>query len=108
MDDCKFLLATDEMQEWAIIFDVVFQRALVGKDNGISFVIHTAERGHNLPHLHANYQGKEAVIEIPSGRTIKGNLEPKKMKQASKWVREHEDFLKCKWNEFSQGICYFC
>lgn len=55
-----------EMREWLSIFDFIFRRGVVGEENGIRFIIHTAERGHNLPHLHAKYQGKEAVIEAPT------------------------------------------
>lgn len=76
--------------------------------NGIKFIIHTSENGHNKPHLHAQYQQKEVVLEIPSGKVITGNINSKKMKLASEWVVTNEAFLKQKWNELAHGVYYFC
>lgn len=54
---------TPEMREWQRIFDYVSKRGRVGEDNGIKFIIHTAENGHNKPHLHAQYQKKKASLK---------------------------------------------
>lgn len=97
-----------EMREWQCIFDYISKRGRVGEDNGIKFIIHTAEKGHNKPHLHAQYQQKEAVLEIPSGKVITGNIDSKKMKLASEWVITNETFLKQKWNKLTNGVYYFC
>lgn len=90
-----------EFLAWIGIFEAIFRRGQVGSFEGIRFVIHTAESGHNKPHLHASYQGKEAVIEIPSGNIISGNLPLKKLKDASKWVMENDEFLASKWNSLT-------
>lgn len=72
-----------EMREWQCIFDYISKRGRVGEENGINFIIHTSENGHNKPHLHAQYQQKEVVLKIPSGKVITGNINSKKMKLAS-------------------------
>ena len=95
------------MGKWVEIFEPVFVRGKVGFDNGIHFIIHTAENGHSKPHLHARYQNKEVVLEIPSGNTLTGNLPANKMKLASRWVVENQEYLKQKWNELTNcGICF--
>lgn len=73
-------------------------------ENSISYVIHTNEQGHNKPHLHAQYQDKEVVLEIPTGNILVGNLSGNKMKQASAWVISNADFISQRWNELSNGI----
>jgi len=35
---------------------------------------------HHLPHLHVEYQGVEAVVTIPDGEVIEGELSPKKLR----------------------------
>ena len=102
-----YLLEKPGLSVWIDIFDYVFQRARVGKSDGIEFIIHTAEKGHNTPHLHARYQDKEIVLEIPSGKVIAGNLPAKKCAKASKWVVEHSECLKLKWDELTTGVVCF-
>jgi len=33
---------------------------------------------HNLPHIHADYQGETAVYSIPEGNLLAGQMSPKK------------------------------
>lgn len=96
-----------EMREWITIFDYIFQRGRVGSSNGITFVIHTKENGHNSPHLHARYQDKEAVIGIPNGEVISGTLPTSKLKKASTWVRNNRDYLEKRWDELVDGVVLF-
>ncbi|ACV21360.1 DUF4160 domain-containing protein [Slackia heliotrinireducens] len=96
-----------EFKEWVSIFDYVYQRGRVGYKNGITFVIHTKERGHNLPHLHARYQGKEVVLEIPSGKVIEGNISRRKLSEASEWVVANADYLEAKWDKLVEGIVLY-
>lgn len=35
---------------------------------------------HQLPHIHIKYQKQEAVLSIPDGNLIEGELKPNKMK----------------------------
>ena len=90
--------------EWEQIFEALHYRGRVGFDNSIEYVIHSNEQGHNKAHLHARYQQKEIVLEIPSGIIITGNLPMPKAKQASQWVQKNSDLLIKKWNELSNGI----
>ena len=104
----KWLIHTHpEMKEWMPIFDYMFQRGAVGNSNGITFVIHTRENGHNKPHLHARYQGKEVVVGIPDGDIISGNLPRKQLNMASDWVVSHSEYLKEQWDELAGGVFVF-
>lgn len=38
------------------------------------------EKMHKLAHIHAKYQDSEAVVQIPEGNVLEGNLPSKKMK----------------------------
>lgn len=91
-------------REWGQIFSVTHYRRRIGFENSIKFTIHTNESGHNKPHLHAQYNENEIVIEIPSGKIIVGNLPPRKAKQASNWVVNNIDYVIHKWNDLSNGI----
>ncbi|MGI6033289.1 MAG: DUF4160 domain-containing protein [Coriobacteriales bacterium] len=96
-----------EMCDWCIYLGYIFRKGAVGKYEGIKFVIHTAENGHNKPHLHASYQGREIVLEIPDGKILRGSLGNKKDKQTQKWVRTNADSLKKHWNELVAGVYMF-
>lgn len=52
---------------------------------GVSLVIYS--RDHLLPHIHAYYGDDEAIIEIRSGKLIKGFLPAKKLKIVQQWLR---------------------
>lgn len=58
---------------------------------------------HNLPHIHVEYQGKEAVIEIPSGEIVIGELPTNKMKLVQAWVEIHCDELMADWTIAVKG-----
>lgn len=52
---------------------------------------------HNLPHLHVEYQGQKAVISIPDGNLLGGDLPAKKLRMVQAWVAIHEDELMADW-----------
>ena len=52
---------------------------------------------HNTPHIHVIYQDNEAVIEIPSGNLLAGQLPPAKMKLVIAWIEIHQDELMADW-----------
>ena len=70
----------------------------MGYVNGIKFTIHTKEKGHNVRHVHASYQGKEISIDINNAKIIQGNLPKKEMKIALDWVKKNKNFLNNKWD----------
>lgn len=93
-----------QFKDWESIFEVIHCRRRVGFENGIYFIIHPNEQGHKKPHLHAQYQDKQIVLEIPTGFVLAGNLPGKKAKKASEWVVENEDFLIQEWNKLTNGV----
>lgn len=52
---------------------------------------------HNLPHLHVEYQGQRAVISIPDGNLLGGDLPAKKLRMVQAWVAIHEEELMADW-----------
>ena len=89
---------------WENIFEVISERKKVGEHEGIYFIIHPNEQGHNKGHLHAKYQSKEVVISIPEGEVISGNIPKTKQRIASKWVIDNRNFLIKQWDEVTNGI----
>lgn len=51
----------------------------------------------NLPHIHVKYGEEEAVIEIPDGRLIEGEIDRKKKKLVDAWIEIHRDELMANW-----------
>jgi len=54
-------------------------------------------RQHHRPHLHVEYQGKQAVIAIPEGDVLDGDLPTKKLRLVQAWIAIHEDELMADW-----------
>jgi hypothetical protein len=52
---------------------------------------------HNLPHIHAEYQGKVGVYSIKDGELLSGNLPSKKHKLVVAWIEIHHDNLQADW-----------
>jgi Domain of unknown function (DUF4160) len=52
---------------------------------------------HHLPHIHVEYQGMEAVISIPSGDIIVGEISTNKMKLLQAWIEIHREELIADW-----------
>lgn len=60
-------------------------------------------RRHHLPHIHVRYQDQEAVIAIPSGDVLEGELKPGRLKLVQAWIEIHGDELLADWELASQG-----
>ena len=54
-------------------------------------------RQHHVPHIHVKYQEQEAVISIPQGELLEGELKPNKMKLLQAWVEIHQEELMADW-----------
>ena len=54
-------------------------------------------RQHHVPHIHVKYQEQEAVISIPQGELIEGELKPNKMKLVQAWIEIHQEELMADW-----------
>ncbi|ODS32276.1 MAG: hypothetical protein SCARUB_02578 [Candidatus Scalindua rubra] len=61
------------------------------------------KRKHHLPHIHVKYQEQEAVISIPEGEILEGNVKSNKMKLIQAWIEIHKDELIADWELASQG-----
>lgn len=53
---------------------------------------------HHLPHIHVEYQGMKAVLEIPSGTLLEGALPNKKLHLLQAWIDIHEEELMANWS----------
>jgi hypothetical protein len=53
---------------------------------------------HHTPHIHVEYQGESAVVEIPSGKVLDGAIRTQKMKLISAWIEIHQDELLADWS----------
>lgn len=62
---------------------------------------------HHLPHVHVEYQGKEAVVSIPDGEIIEGMLPPKKLRMLQAWIIIHEEELMADWALAVRGEATF-
>nr|VFJ57955.1 MAG: protein of unknown function (DUF4160) [Candidatus Kentron sp. FM]VFJ62493.1 MAG: protein of unknown function (DUF4160) [Candidatus Kentron sp. FM]VFK13278.1 MAG: protein of unknown function (DUF4160) [Candidatus Kentron sp. FM] len=60
-------------------------------------------RQHHLPHLHLEYQGMEAVISLPDGELLEGNIPAKKLRLVQAWITIHEDELMADWTLAVKG-----
>ncbi|MGL6226355.1 MAG: DUF4160 domain-containing protein [Thermoguttaceae bacterium] len=52
---------------------------------------------HHSPHLHAEYQGEEAVFEIPTGTVLAGKIPRGKKRLVQAWIEIHKDELVQNW-----------
>jgi hypothetical protein len=52
---------------------------------------------HHMPHLHVEYQGTQAVISIPDGDLLEGELPAKKLRLVQAWIAIHEEELMADW-----------
>ncbi len=49
----------------------------------IIYIYYYDNKKHTIPHLHFEYQGKEAIVRIADSEIIEGEIHPKKMKSIS-------------------------
>lgn len=55
-------------------------------------------RDHNPPHLHAEYSGHEALVDINTLAVIAGRLPPRAMGLVVEWASLHREELLANWN----------
>lgn len=65
------------------------------------------KRQHHVPHIHVKYQEQEAVIAIPNGELLDGEIRPNKLKLVEAWIEIHQDELMANWELASQGELVF-
>lgn len=62
----------------------------------IRMFFHDTDR-HNVPHIHAEYQGHVAVYSIAGGAVLAGSLPPNKHKLVVAWIEIRRDELIADW-----------
>jgi len=60
-------------------------------------------RQHHLPHIHVQYQEDEAVLELPNGNLLTGDLPSKKLRMVQTWMDIHEEELMQCWDMAING-----
>ena len=58
---------------------------------------------HNMPHVHVEYQGENAVVLIPSGELLEGSLPARKVVQIRHWMTLREEMLMENWARAVRG-----
>ena len=58
---------------------------------------------HKHPHIHVQCGSQNAVIQIPGGELLGGQLKPAKLKLVRAWVEIHRDELITAWKLAADG-----
>lgn len=58
---------------------------------------------HHHPHIHVRYNEFRAVIQIPQGELLEGELPRRQMKLLQAWLELHQDELMADWHLASNG-----
>jgi hypothetical protein len=53
---------------------------------------------HNLPHIHAKYQGEEASFSILDGELLSGLIPVNKIRLVQAWIEIHRESLLADWD----------
>jgi len=53
---------------------------------------------HRQPHVHVESGGDEAVVSIPDGGILEGNLRTAKLKLVHAWIEIHQEELMSDWH----------
>lgn len=64
-------------------------------------------RQHNLPHIHAEYQGQVAIFSIEDGSILEGAIPPGKQKLVVAWIEIHREELFADWKLAVEGASVF-
>ena len=52
---------------------------------------------HSTPQIHVHYQDESAVIAIPDGMVLEGELPKAKLKLVEAWIEIHQEDLMADW-----------
>lgn len=83
---------------------IIYLREVVGRMPILSMfygiiisMYYLDNKQHHTPHIHVSYQGQEAVVSIPEGELIEGNIKANKLKLVQAWIEIHNDELMADW-----------
>lgn len=92
MLDCNFASFLEvETTKW---IKICHQYQLYGI---IIYMYFMDNKQHKLPHIHAKYQDDEAVVSIPDGEVLGGDIPKSKMKLLQAWIEIHKEELVADW-----------
>jgi hypothetical protein len=69
----------------------------------IIYMYYFDNKEHKMPHIHANYAEYDAVISIPEGEVINGEIPNSKLKLIKAWVEIHQEDLMANWRLAVEG-----
>ena len=58
---------------------------------------------HKAPHIHVQYAEQSAVIGIPEGNVLEGDLKSSKLKLVHAWLEIHRDEVMADWQLAVEG-----
>ena len=58
---------------------------------------------HHHPHIHVRYNEFKAILKIPGGEVLEGELPSRQMKLVQAWIELHQDDLMADWHLASTG-----
>ena len=92
--------------DFLIKFNGLVKHATLARKNGLEFIIHSNEQGHNLAHVHVRKQSYEIVIDLSTCKLLEQSkgFSPKEVKQARTFVKENRVMFFNHWNEFTNGV----
>lgn len=61
------------------------------------------DREHAKPHIHANYAEYDAIISIPEGDVLAGEVPGNKLKLIKAWIEIHQEELMADWKLAVEG-----
>ena len=70
---------------------------------GLIIRMYYAPKEHNPPHIHIEYQGEEALVDITNGTVIEGFLSPRHLRFIQAWIEIHAAELMANWNLCQKG-----
>jgi hypothetical protein len=67
------------------------------------YMYYLDNKQHHFPHIHVKFQDMEAVLRIPDGFLMDGNLPTGKLKLVAAWIELHQDELMADWELACSG-----
>lgn len=59
---------------------------------------------HHLPHVHVEFGNEEAVISIPRGELIEGEIPSRAFRKTRAWIELNEEALMERWDKAVRRI----
>lgn len=66
-------------------------------------MFHFDDKRLSLPHIHVEYQGEVAVIDIETAEKLTGEIPSKKLRIVQAWIEIHRDELMADWKLATEG-----